>query len=300
MDYDHIETFAFTKDTYLPKVPDLFLVDGIVHRSMTLIHGQTTAGKSMLAQSLAVKVAAGAPDWNGRALTGFGPVAYVGGDPGVKYELYDRLDKVRNDLGDGEIRVIIPERPTRQKAWVEIAEHSDGCRMLVLDNLTQFVPGSLNDDSAVRAVMEELTALTRDGMAVLVLAHTSDKRNEHGYAPDKPAGSFSIRSIPRWFLYLDRKEGSHVQVKLAGNDARPWEMSITEPVDRPVFDVLDITTADQVASRRRRRAKETLDLNAEAWGLLDSGMSGKEVALKLGKSESWVSRVKNTPRPQAA
>lgn len=300
MAYQHIETFTFTKGAYLPKVPDLFLVDGIVHRSMTLIHGQTTAGKSMLAMSLAVAVASGATDWNGQALTGCGPVAYVGGDPGVKYEAYDRLKRVENDLGDGEIRIIVPERPTRRQAWEEIADHSAGCRLLILDNLTQFVPGSLNDDMAVRAVMEELTALTRDGMAVLVLAHTSDKRNEHGYAPDKPAGSFSIRSIPRWFVSLDRKEGSHVQAKLAGNDARPWEMSITEPIDRPVFDILDITDADQVASRRRRRAKDTLDLTAEAWRLLDSGMSGKEVALKLGKSESWVSRVKNMDRPQAA
>src|SRR5215472_8155654 len=119
MSYQHIETFTFTKDTYLPKVPDLFLVDGILHRSMTLIHGQTTVGKSMLALSLGVKVAAGAPDWNGRALTGYGPVAYVGGDPGVVFEAYDRLNLVREDLAHGEIRIIAPERPTRREAWQE-------------------------------------------------------------------------------------------------------------------------------------------------------------------------------------
>ena len=300
MGYNHIETFTFTKDTYLPKVPDLFLVEGVLHRSMTLIHGQTTAGKSMLAMSLGVAVAAGAEDWNGKALNGSGPVTYVGGDPGVIYEAYDRLNRVRDDMAEGEIRIIAPERPTRREAWQEIADRSDGSQLLILDNLTQFVPGSLNDDSAVRAVMEELTALTRNGMAVCVLAHTSDKRNEHGYAPDKPAGSFSIRSIPRWFVSLDRKEGSHFLAKLAGNDAKPWEMILTEPSDRPQFDVLDVITADQVAARRRNRRKDTLDLKAEAWRLLDSGMSGKGVAAKLGKSESWVSGVKNLPRPQAA
>jgi hypothetical protein len=298
--YSHIETFTFTKETYLPKVPDLFLVEGMLHRSMTLIHGQTTAGKSMLAMSLGVAVASGAENWNGKVLNGSGPVTYVGGDPGVIYEAYDRLDRVRGDIGAGEVRIIAPERPTRREAWLEIADRSQGSQLLILDNLTQFVPGSLNDDSAVRAVMEELTALTRNDMAVCVLAHSSDKRNEHGYAPDKPAGSFSIRSIPRWFISLDRKEGSHVVAKLAGNDARPWEMTLTEPSDRPRFDVLDVTTPDQVAARKRRRAKATLDLNAQAWQLLDGGMTGKDVAAKLGKSESWVSRVKNLDRPQAA
>lgn len=298
--YQHIEVFDFTQDTYLPKVPELFLVEGLLHRSMTLIHGQTTAGKSMLAMSLAVAVASGAVAWNGQALNGSGPVAYVGGDPGILYEAYDRLDRVRGDLSGGEIRIIAPERPTRRDAWLEIADHAHGCQLLILDNLTQFVPGSLNDDSAVRAVMEELTALTRADMAVCVLAHTSDKRNENGYTPDKPAGSFSIRSIPRWFVSLDRKEGSHLQLKMAGNDASPWEMTLTEPSDRPRFDVLDVTTADQVAARKRTRAKKTLDLTAAAWRLLDSGKSGKEVAAQLNRSEAWVSRVKNTPRPQAA
>ena len=300
MSYKHIETFTFTKETYLPKVPDLFLVDGILHRSMTLIHGQTTAGKSMLAMSLAVAVASGAPDWNGQVLSASGPVTYVGGDPGVIYEAYDRLSRVRDGLGDGEIRIIAPERPTRREAWEEIADHSGGSRLLILDNLTQFVPGSLNDDSAVRAVMEELTILTRNDMAVCVLAHTSDKRNENGYAPDKPAGSFSIRSIPRWFVSLDRKEGSHVLAKLAGNDAKPWEMTLSEPTDRPEFDVLEVTDADTVASRKRKRLKTTLDLKAEVWRLSDAGMLGKDIAAKLGRSTAWVSQVKNMERPQAA
>lgn len=290
MTYKHIETFTFTKEAYLPKVPDLFLVDGVLHRSMTLIHGQTTAGKSMLAMSLAVAVASGAADWNGRALSASGPVTYVGGDPGVIYEAYDRLNRVRDSVGDGEIRVIAPERPTRREAWEEIADHSGGSRLLILDNLTQFVPGSLNDDSAVRAVMEELTALTRNDMAVCVLAHTSDKRGENGYAPDKPAGSFSIRSIPRWFVSLDRKEGSHVLAKLAGNDAKPWEMTLSEPSDRPVFNVLEVTTADQVARRKRRRAKERLDKNADYAAYVDAGNTQRQAAEHFGVSPATINR----------
>ena len=56
--------FDFSREAYLPKVPKPFLVEGWLHRSTTLIFGQTTAGKSMLAQWLALPLASGgAPRW---------------------------------------------------------------------------------------------------------------------------------------------------------------------------------------------------------------------------------------------
>src|SRR5690349_2880598 len=103
MSYDRTQSFTFTRDAYLPKVPPPFLVEGVLHRSQTIIYGQTNAGKSMVGLSLAVSVASGQP-WNGRTPSASGPVAIVSGDPDGLYENYDRLDKVRDDLGGGEIR----------------------------------------------------------------------------------------------------------------------------------------------------------------------------------------------------
>ena len=216
-----IQSFTFTKDSILPKVPPPFLVDGILHRSQTIIYGQTNAGKSMFGLSLGVSVASGR-NWNGQTNAGGGPVAIVTGDPDGMYETLERLDKVRDDLGDGEIRIYQPQRPMVLETWFEIKQQTEGCKLMILDNLTQFVPGTLSDDNAVKLVYEQLQGLSRDGMSVCVLAHSTDKKNEHGYSSNIPSGSFVIRSVPRWFVYLNRSRGV-LTASMSGNSGgRPW------------------------------------------------------------------------------
>lgn len=104
---NRVQAFTFTKDAILPKVPPPFLVDGVLHRSQTILFGQTNCGKSMIACSLAVSVASG-QNWCGRTVSSSGPVAIVSGDPDGLYETYDRLDKVRDDIAGGQIRIIVP------------------------------------------------------------------------------------------------------------------------------------------------------------------------------------------------
>jgi hypothetical protein len=270
LSYTRIETFDFRSDTPMPEGPPPFLVEGVLHRSQTILYGQTCAGKSMLAVSLAVAVASGQTSWLGQAIASGGRVAIVSGDPDGKYETLERLDKVRADLGVGQVRLIMPERPMAQESWFEIAGATEGCRLMFLDNLTQFVPGSLNDDNAVKLVYEQLQMLARRGMAICTLAHTSEKKNENGFASDVPLGSTIIRTVPRWFVYVRRTQGSLVAA-FAGNGERPWELRLSEPTDTPRFEVLSSSTADELASRRAAKAQERdrakLNKNAQmaAW-----------------------------------
>jgi hypothetical protein len=295
MTYNRVEVLDFTSGTMLPKVPPPFLVDGVLHRSQTIMYGQTNAGKSMLATSLAVSVASG-QNWCGRTLASAGPVAIVSGDPDGLYETYERLDKVRDDLKGGLIRTILPQRPMARETWFEIEQLTEGCGLMVLDNLTQFVPGSLNDDNAVKLVYEQLQALARKHMAICVLAHTSDKKNEHGYSSDIPLGSSIIRTVPRWFVYLKRTRGV-LAVSMSGNGGRPWEMILTEPTDTPRFKVVKEIPPDGLAERRGRqqqeRDKATLDKNqaiAKFWREGCQGMTrrqaGEKIAAEFGGSAS--------------
>lgn len=287
MGYSRVQSFTFTKDAYLPKVPPPFLVDGVLHRSQTIIFGQTNAGKSMLATSLAVSVASGR-DWCGRTVHDSGPVAIISGDPDGLYETYERLDKVRDDIGGGEIHIHLPERPLAKETWFQLRQETEGCKLMILDNLTQFVPGTLSDDLAVKLVYEQLEALSREhGMAVCVLAHTSDKKNEHGYSPNIPSGSFVIRSVPRWFAYLKRANGA-LTVSMSGNSGgRPWELTLSEPADTPRFDVIRETPPDELAERRgqrrQQRDKETLDQNARIKAWLDDhpGLPQRQAAEQM-------------------
>ena len=287
-----VQEFTFTKKAVLPKVPPAYLVNGILHRSQTLIFGQTNSGKSMLALSLAVSVASGR-SWNGLPVNGSGPVAMVSGDPDGIYENYERLDKVRDDLGDGEVRVFVPERPLAEKTWFELEEITDGCKLMILDNLTQFVPGTLNDDYAVKMVYEKLEAFARNGMSVCVLAHCSDKRNEHGYSSNLPAGSFVIRSVPRWFAYLRRTSGV-LNVALSGNSGgRPWEMSLSEPTDTPRFDILDALSPEQLADRKgkgRTRGKLERAEDYRAYKAAHPEMTQKAIAEHFHVSQGTMSR----------
>lgn len=296
MTYNRVEVFDFTEDAYLPKVPPPFLVEGVLHRSQTIMYGQTNAGKSMLATSVAVSVASGR-NWCGRNLASSGQAAIVSGDPDGLYETYERLDKVRGDLNGGRIRTILPQRPMARETWFEIEQLTDGCSLMILDNLTQFVPGSLNDDNAVKLVYEQLQALARKGMAICVLAHTSDKRNEHGYSSDIPLGSTIIRTVPRWFVYLKRTRGV-LSVSMSGNGGRPWEMTLTEPSDTPRFEVIDTVSADELAEKRqkgqRQRDSATLDKNkaiAKFWrdncqGRMTNREAGDKIAAEFGGSAS--------------
>jgi hypothetical protein len=292
-----LESFTFTKDAYLPKVPPPFLVDGILHRSQTILFGQTNVGKSMLALSLAVAVANG-QNWCGRKVTNSGPVAIVSGDPDGLYENYDRLNLVRDDFRNGEIRTFVPERPLAKETWFQIDQESRGCRLMILDNLTQFVPGTLSDDYAVKVVYEQLERLSRrDDMAICVLAHTSDKRNEYGYSSNLPSGSFVIRSVPRWFVYLQRK-GGLLSLTMSGNSGSgEWQLNLSEPNAAPRFEALEEISADEVAKRKgtRNRSKTKLDRWAEyqAYAKGHPELTQKAIAEHFGVSSATINHAVN-------
>ena len=261
-----VDVFEFEADTPLPKgMPPQFLVAGVVHRSVTVFYGQQDTGKSMLALSVAVAVAGGQP-WLGRPVENSGPVAIVSGDPDGKYEYAERLDKVRDDLRPGKVKVITPAIPAEAEAWEEIRAEASGCSLVILDNLHQFVPGSLKDDDGVKLVYQEIDKLRRKtGAAVLVITHLSDHRGEHGYS-QVPYGTSAIRFGPRWFGHLWRA-GGKLEVQFSGNGGKRWHLSLSEPTDAPRFTELGSLTADELAERRaaraRNRDKATLDANAK-------------------------------------
>ncbi len=155
------DVYDFEADTPLPKeMPPRYLVAGVVHRSVTVFYGQQDTGKSTLALSVGVAVASGRA-WLGRPVESAGPVSVVSGDPDGKYEYAERLDKVRDDLRPGKVRLITPAIPAEPEAWEEIRAEASASRLVIIDNLHQFVPGSLNDDDRVKLVYQELDRLRR-------------------------------------------------------------------------------------------------------------------------------------------
>lgn len=246
-----------TRDTDLTQEPHPFLVDGIVHQSVTLLYGRTCSGKSTLAAALAIALSNGETEFLGREITSDGPmrVGIITGDPLGASEYKRRLVS-DGAIGSGEIQLVAPYRPTRIETWEEVREVIQGqdCGFVIVDNLSSFVPGSLNDDDSVKLLYDQIEQFPRDGIPALVLAHTSDKWTEHG--PSRiPMGSSLIRFGPRWWCNAYRS-GGRLHLEFDGNEGTPHNINVTEPDGKPAFDVIETSGADEVSARRERRSQE--------------------------------------------
>ena len=256
-------TTLITSDYDLSEEPPPFLVDGIIHESMTLLYGQTCSGKSTIAAALAVALANGATHFLGRKIANDGQrmtVGIVAGDPCGAREYTRRLVETKA-IGTGRIYVNEPHRPTRQETWEEVRETAEqhGWQFVIVDNLSSFVPGSLNDDVSVKMFYQQIDAFPRNGIPVLVVAHTSDKWSDRG--PSRiPMGSSLIRFGPRWWCNAYRS-GGYLQLEYDGNEGTPHRITVNEPNGVPSFDV--VRTADSTEMRGQRRNVETMAKRAE-------------------------------------
>ena len=246
-----------TRDTDLTEEPSPFVVEGIIHESMTLLYGQTCSGKSTIAASLAIHLANGAPRFLGRPIMRPGRmnVGIVTGDPSGGNEYRRRI--VKSGLLDSGIGIYLnePYRPTRKETWEEVHEQADdeSWQFVIVDNLSSFVPGSLSEDAAIKAFYEQIEVFPRMGIPVLLVAHTSDKWTEHG--PSRiPMGSSMIRFGPRWWINAYRS-GGYLHLDFDGNEGTPHSIITTEPNGIPSFDV--IRTLDTDEFRGQRRGAET-------------------------------------------
>lgn len=124
---------AIDLDDYSRAVGDAdpFVIDGVLHRSTTLIYGQTMAGKSTVSASIARAISGQASDWLGRPVTTHGHVLIVAGDPDGGREYASRIGRWP------DITVYAPNRPGIPNTWAEVAACVTDRKsaLVVIDNL---------------------------------------------------------------------------------------------------------------------------------------------------------------------
>jgi hypothetical protein len=232
-----------------------FLVEGMVHGSVTLLYGEAKIGKSTLAAALAAAMADGAPEFLGRTVTVPGPksVGIIAGDfaDGAAY-VRDLKKVTESDL----ITVYDVNRPPVRQLWQDLqldvrqAAHD----LVIVDNLTSLIPGSVNDDVAVNQFYDELDGMVRDGAAVILVAHSSEKSGEHGKSP-YPMGSSAIRSRARRTWRVERYRGN-LRLTFDGNGDAPSEVVVPAANGVPRFDVLQTADAAELDQRRAARQRD--------------------------------------------
>jgi AAA domain-containing protein len=240
-----------------------FLVDGIVASTLTLLYGAPKSGKSTLAAALAVSVANGT-EFLGRPVNAIGTnrVAIVTGDPGDD-DHYTRM--IHRDVPAGSVRPYAFSRPPMPEIWAKVCYEiqRDQTELCIIDNLVAFVPGDVNDHRPVRVFHDQaIDQLTRDGIAVVLIHHTSEKRGDHGYSKT-PMGNTAISAAARWKWRVETPDiVGPSRLTFEGNYGPTHEMHVTRPAGAAHFDVLEVVEPDELAQRRRNRQRATLDQRA--------------------------------------
>lgn len=198
--------FDFERDM---EPPD-WLVDGVIERgTVTVLSGDTAAGKSIVADALTVAVLKGEP-WLGVEVQR-GRVLYVD-EENHRRIVRDRLKAfgVTNADRDGLRYFLRAGACLGERQWNEwLAEQAQSHRadLVVIDTASSATRGDVNDNTAVAALYRDaLRPATISGAAVLVLHHERKQTGEFRNA------SQSMMGARQWAGQAD----AHLALKATG------------------------------------------------------------------------------------
>ncbi|MFJ9265154.1 AAA family ATPase [Streptomyces bacillaris] len=201
-----------------------FLIEGLIHRTATMIYGRPKAGKSFVALSAAMALGEGTP-WLGQDVEPLNTLLWAL-DPGQEDETYQRFNTAQ---GKADSRLFITDvRPEDSDEWW--SEFSDvlvstGVEVLIVDNLSALLGrGSYNNDADVRPALGRLQALLDEGIAI-VLVHHSGKFNEEQGSGKSPMGSTAIEAWGRQFIQVTDDQELRV-LRVYGNNTPERELGI--------------------------------------------------------------------------
>lgn len=173
-----------------------FVIEGVLHRSLTLVVGPPEAGKSTFGRAMLAAIANGESDFIGRPIAAPGlSCAVIAADPDSAYEY---AEEFRTLLSPGvQIPIHCPDLPVAIDTWQEL--HSlasrNGYRVILVDNLTQFTPGGdLESTAAVQELMNRLRWFDMNHVAVALIAHAS----KNNFTSSHALGITTIHAGPRW------------------------------------------------------------------------------------------------------
>jgi hypothetical protein len=270
-----------------------FLIDGLVARSLTLLYGQPKHGKSTLAMAIAIAVANGSPEFLGRKVNLDGPVkvGIIAGDPEDDIEYAKAL---RGNVPSGSVMTYCPQRPPQPEHWASVISEMKlwGVKLVIIDNLQAFCR-DVNDSRLVAPMLDRCDQLTRAGIAVILVHHTSEKSTEHG-PRTTPMGHTAISSAARWKVRAYLPDNGHLIVTCEGNYGGKHELRLSRPNGRPNFDVISTADTgeltDRYAKRKAARDKATLNRNGEIAAYVAAGHTQRDAADKFKVSQPTVAR----------
>lgn len=201
-----------------------FLVEGLIHRTATMIFGRPKAGKSFVALSAAMALGEGTP-WLGRDVEAKNTLLWAL-DPGQKDETWQRFN-IANGAKDSRLFITDVRPEDTDEWWAEFSDIlvSTGVEVLVVDNLSALLGrGSYNSDADARPSLGRLQALLNEGVAI-VLVHHAGKFNEEQGSQQTPIGTTAIEAWGRHFMQVTDDQELRI-LRVYGNNTPEKELGI--------------------------------------------------------------------------
>jgi hypothetical protein len=278
----------------------------LVMPGMTMLHARAGHGKTRLALSLAYATATGAAlmDWTVEAPA---PVLYVDAElsPQNMQAWLKRLGRSRRNLHilsdkmnyyDGKPRVSLATEADRAYLSRAIARLEP--QLIVLDSLFTLVPpaiiqGAVHED-AWSQVIDWMRDLKREGRHILLLHHDSKEGGQYGASIKEIEFDLMLQlrvrsdysGAGKWAFELSFTKPRH----LSAEDAKPRIITATDD------GIIEWQRTDLPLQKPRERDAEAQQLRDQVMELSEQGLSVREIAEQVGRSERWVKKVRSEER----
>jgi hypothetical protein len=291
--------FTFlTAEEIVSQPPPTWLVEGlIVEDSLAVLYGPPGAGKSFVAQELALSVAAGRPSLGRKVLQGDVAYVYAEGGGGMP----QRLRAWRKDRGRLPLRffglarpVDMPEAEEVQALIEDMKDAEISPALIVIDTLARcFGGGNENVQQDMNAFVRGCDALRRafPGAAVLVVHHT-------GWDTSRERGSNALRAASDTMISLAARDGAILLRVERQKDAPVQEAATVLKLERVSLPggggscvvALGEQDAGRPASGARKEPRAPAASDAKALEALkaasDAGLTSGEWQLRAGLPSS--------------
>jgi hypothetical protein len=241
-----------------------FLVEGLIHRTATMVIGQPMSGKSFLTVSLAASLVQDQTSWLGQVVHRRGlSVAFGLTDPGAADETVDRIHSLTGDTE--RVRFAELRNNGRPEFWHGVKHNlmDNGIGVFVLDNVIGAMPpgGEVNHLADARALTDGLGLLIDAGMSVVAVHHTAKASGQGG--PGRTAmGSQHFTAWARSIIRVDQARGEQRRLSVSGNNAEGRNLFVAPRVSDQGAITYDVASDELESVRQTRRSTQRLDHNA--------------------------------------
>lgn len=278
-------TFDDVAELMESPVEPVFLVEGVIEDATTgALFGESTAGKSFVAVSLACSVATGT-EWAGHAIERPGSVLYIAGEGrhGIPRRVASWQVKSGVPIPRGRLylsRMCIEFNQTGARLIADTIEKTLACppALVVVDTVARSLPPGSDENSAadIMAFINAVDSIRdRFGCVVCLVHHTGHAAE----AQSRARGSSAFRAAMDWEICIDRRKQQVAWTKMKDAELPPPIGFEIEQVGQSAVAVFkgavdqsgpDLTKAEEFALNT---FQETLSRLGRSWATTDEWRS---------------------------